>query len=62
MQRKLKDSGRFVFIDRVKKNPNFLPFIPSSLRYVKDALARLPELAELAAVLAQVDPALRTES
>lgn len=61
VQRKLKDSGRFVFIERVKKNPNFLPFIPSSLRYVKDALGRLPELAELAALLAQVDPALRTE-
>ena len=45
----------------MKKNPNFLPFIPSSLRYVKDALGRLPELAELAALLAQVDPALRTE-
>lgn len=59
VQRKLKDSGRFVFIDRVKKNPNFLPFIPSSLRYVKDALGRLPELAELAGLLAEVDPALR---
>lgn len=62
VQRKLKDSGRFVFIDRVKKNPSFLAFIPSSLRYVKDALRRLPELAELASLLAQVDPALRDEA
>ncbi|MBI4211933.1 MAG: phosphotransferase [Deltaproteobacteria bacterium] len=43
VQRKLKDSGRFVFIDQVKKNPKFLPFIPASLGYVKDALAKLPE-------------------
>src|SRR5262249_984311 len=26
VQRKLKDAGRFVFIDRVKKNPAFLPY------------------------------------
>lgn len=38
IQRKMKDAGRFVFIDRVKKNPNFLKFIPSSLKYVKNAL------------------------
>ena len=45
VQRKLKDAGRFVFIDRVKKNPGFLVSIPASLRYVKDALARRPDLA-----------------
>jgi len=43
VQRKLKDSGRFVFIDHVKKNPDFLKFIPTSMGYVKQALARLPE-------------------
>ena len=43
VQRKLKDAGRFVFIDRVKKNPNYLPFIPTSLKYVQEALKRLPE-------------------
>ena len=50
MQRKLKDAGRFEFINRVKGNPGFLPSIPASLRYVKAALERLaddPELAEL---------------
>ena len=43
VQRKLKDVGRFVFIDRIKKNPNYLPFIPTSLKYVQEALKRLPE-------------------
>ena len=59
VQRKLKDAGRFVFIDRVKKNPGFLPSIPLSLRYVRDALARRPDLAELQAVLARHVPELR---
>jgi aminoglycoside/choline kinase family phosphotransferase len=53
VQRKLKDAGRFVFIDRVKKNPGFLPSIPLSLRYVREALARRPDLAGLRAILAR---------
>jgi aminoglycoside/choline kinase family phosphotransferase len=59
VQRKLKDAGRFVFIDQVKKNPSFLPHIPASLRYVKDALARRPELGEVAGILARHVPELR---
>jgi aminoglycoside/choline kinase family phosphotransferase len=59
VQRKLKDAGRFVFIDRVKKNPGFLPSIPLSLRYVRDAFSRRPDLAELQAVLAGHVPELR---
>jgi N-acetylmuramate 1-kinase len=59
VQRKLKDSGRFVFIDQVKKNPSFLQHIPSSLRYVRDALARQPELGELREVLQRHVPELR---
>jgi aminoglycoside/choline kinase family phosphotransferase len=58
VQRKLKDAGRFVFIDRVRKNPGFLVSIPASLRYVKDAFARRPDLAELQAVLARHVPEL----
>ena len=58
MQRKLKDAGRFVFIDRVKKNPGFLPSIPASLRYVRDAFARLPDLAALREILARHVPEL----
>jgi aminoglycoside/choline kinase family phosphotransferase len=53
VQRKLKDAGRFVFIDRVKGNPGFLPSIPASLRYVRDALARRPDLARLREVLSR---------
>jgi N-acetylmuramate 1-kinase len=53
VQRKLKDAGRFVFIDRVKGNPNFLPFIPASLKYVAEALAGLEDLADCREVLAK---------
>ena len=58
VQRKLKDAGRFVYIDRVKGNPGFLPSIPSSLRYVREALARRPDLAELREILARHVPEL----
>jgi len=58
VQRKLKDAGRFVFIDQVKKNPSFLVHIPSSLRYVKDALARRPELRNVREILARHVPEL----
>jgi hypothetical protein len=55
IQRKLKDTGRFVFIDRVKKNPKFLQHIPTSFRYVMDALHHFPELAGFEHVLAQYE-------
>jgi N-acetylmuramate 1-kinase len=58
VQRKLKDAGRFVFIDRVKGNPDFLRSIPASLRYVREALNRLPGLAELRETLARHVPEL----
>jgi aminoglycoside/choline kinase family phosphotransferase len=58
VQRKLKDAGRFVFIDRVKKNPGFLVSIPASLRYVREAFARRPDLAELHGILARHVPEL----
>jgi aminoglycoside/choline kinase family phosphotransferase len=58
VQRKLKDAGRFVFIDRVKKNAGFLVSIPASLRYVQEALARRPDLARLREVLARHVPEL----
>jgi N-acetylmuramate 1-kinase len=58
IQRKLKDAGRFVFIDRVKKNPGFLVSIPASLRYVREAFGRRPDLAELQAILGRHVPEL----
>ena len=53
IQRKLKDAGRFVFIDRKKGDPRFLRFIGPSLGYVRDALGVAPRLG---ALLAEVDP------
>jgi N-acetylmuramate 1-kinase len=58
VQRKLKDAGRFVFIDRVKGNPDFLPHIPASLAYVAEALERLPELGRAREILVRHVPQL----
>ncbi len=58
VQRKLKDAGRFVFIDRVRGNPGFLRSIPASLRYVREALARRPDLAALQEILGRHVPEL----
>jgi len=58
VQRKLKDAGRFVYIDRVKHNPGFLGWIPDSLAYVRQAFDRLPEWQRLKTLLGEVDPAL----
>jgi len=41
VQRKLKDAGRFVFIDRVKGNSSFLRFVVPTLGKVRQALANL---------------------
>ncbi len=55
VQRKLKDAGRFVFIDRQKGNPSFLKFVTPTIQKVGGALARLsttdPDMAELAVIL-----------
>jgi len=59
VQRKLKDAGRFVFIDRVKGKPGYLPYVEPSLRYVAAALDRLPEYTELQALLGRWVPVLR---
>lgn len=60
VQRKLKDAGRFIFIDKVKGNPNFLPYYEPSIGYVQDALERL-EFTELAQLLSEVEPAFGKE-
>ena len=41
VQRKLKDAGRFVFIDKKKGDPSFLPYVQPSLLRVRRALERL---------------------
>ncbi|MBX3230514.1 MAG: phosphotransferase [Labilithrix sp.] len=55
VQRKLKDAGRFVFIDRQKGNPSFLKFVTPTIAKVGGALARLapddPDMAALHAML-----------
>ena len=38
VQRKLKDAGRFVFIDRVKNNPSFLQFVEPTIAKVRASL------------------------
>ncbi|MBI3182574.1 MAG: phosphotransferase [Myxococcales bacterium] len=58
VQRKLKDAGRFEYISRVKGNPGFLVSIPASLRYVRQALERRPELGDLRAIVARYVPEL----
>ncbi len=55
IQRKLKDAGRFVFIDRQKGNPSFLRFVEPTILKVGGALARLassdPDMADLRSLL-----------
>jgi aminoglycoside/choline kinase family phosphotransferase len=48
VQRKLKDAGRFVFIDKKKGNSAFLRFVVPTIKKVDAALARLaPHDAEM---------------
>jgi aminoglycoside/choline kinase family phosphotransferase len=54
VQRKLKDAGRFVFIDRVKKNPSFLPFVEPTLVKVRAALERLSDEEDMRALAALI--------
>jgi aminoglycoside/choline kinase family phosphotransferase len=59
VQRKLKDAGRFVFIDRVKGNPSFLPFVEPTIAKVRASLARLADdedMRTLSSLLARVLP------
>ncbi|MDB4994300.1 MAG: Phosphotransferase involved in threonylcarbamoyladenosine t(6)A37 formation in tRNA [Myxococcaceae bacterium] len=60
VQRKLKDAGRFVFIERVKGNSSFLKFVTPTIAKVKGSLARLAPADEdmrlLAALLHEVIP------
>ena len=61
LQRKLKDAGRFVYIDVVRGNPDFLPHIPLSLKYVDEAFDRLPDYGDLRRQVAPLVPELVQE-
>ena len=57
VQRKLKDAGRFVFIERKNGNPSFLKFIDPTIAKARASLARLADdkqLAEFAELLNRV--------
>jgi len=60
VQRKLKDAGRFVFIDRKKGNPSFLRFVVPTIHKVDAALSRLAshdaDMAELRTILHRTLP------
>jgi len=59
LQRKLKDTGRFQFINTVKGNPNFLVSVPASLSYIKEAFSHLPDQEPLRAWIAKYIPELK---
>ena len=62
VQRKLKDAGRFVFIDKQKGNPSFLKFVTPTIKKVGGALARLaPHDPDMAALLAMLQRTLGAE-
>ena len=56
VQRKLKDTGRFVFIDRVKGNPSFLSYRDPSMAYVRASLRALAGYERVRGLLAELDP------
>ena len=56
LHRKLKDAGRFIYIDRVRKNPDFLEWFPQSLRYVGRAIDETPSLRQFGEVLSTAIP------
>jgi len=53
IQRNLKAAGRFVYIDRVKKNPKFLPDVPPTLEKARQNLVKYPRLDRLHHLLAE---------
>jgi len=60
VQRKLKDAGRFVFIDREKKNPSFLRFVEPTIAKVRASLGRLSDDEDMRQLLAIIERALAT--
>ncbi len=61
LHRKLKDAGRFIYIDRVRKNPNFLRWYPQSLVYVGRATTQTPSFGGLERLLRETIPGFPDE-
>ncbi|MDP9034334.1 MAG: phosphotransferase [Myxococcota bacterium] len=59
VQRKLKDAGRFVFIDRVKSNPSFLKYFEATIAKARASLARLSDDEDMRALNGVLSRALR---
>ncbi len=59
VQRKLKDAGRFVFIDRVKGNPSFLKYVESTIAKARASLARLSDDEDMRALNGVLSRVLR---
>jgi len=53
IQRNLKAAGRFAYIDKVKKNPNYLQHIPPTLDKVRRNFSKYSELSELKQILSR---------
>jgi aminoglycoside/choline kinase family phosphotransferase len=59
VQRKLKDAGRFIFIERTHGNPAFLPFVAGTIQKAQAALDELADdtiLFELRGLLERLFP------
>ncbi|WP_437733715.1 phosphotransferase [Sorangium sp. So ce1335] len=50
VQRKLKDAGRFVFVDRIGADPGYLRYVEPALAAARAALARLGDDADMRAL------------
>ena len=61
LHRKLKDAGRFIYIDRVRNNPDFLRWYPQSLVYVGRATTQTAGFEGLERILREIIPGFPDE-
>ncbi|MGI6394169.1 MAG: aminoglycoside phosphotransferase family protein [bacterium] len=61
VQRKMKDAGRFIYLNQVKGKEWFIPFVVPTLKYVKSALLTL-EMERIIEILAPFIPEFNTRS
>lgn len=60
VQRKMKDAGRFIFLNQVKGKEWFVPYVVPTLGYVKNTLIKL-EMEDLLEILGPYIPELKAE-